>query len=344
MSRGVILFVHGFWSSGHTWDRLIKQLREDARLASVDTRKFAYPSPKLRMPLSAARIPDFDDIAQMLAEHYRLELEEFDEVAIVAHSQGGLITQRFLAWMAIQGRARELSRIKLVVLLACPNEGSQYLQLLRRFGGLQWNPQARELEVLNNGVADTRRHILKRIVHATVESDHECRISFRVYAGAGDNVVTRASAQSVFENATSIPGDHKSILDPAAPGSLTAKTVATDVLAHMGRKLPSRAAVETRRPRDEWPAASPASASFPARTPVRVLGCPPAAVPDQLRDRIDDLQRLREVLYARQDRVVSLVGRPGTGKPPSFPGSSVTPSGSTTHHSPRLTTCRGAAI
>src|SRR5664279_3860974 len=103
MSRGVILFVHGFWSSGETWDRLIEQLGKDRSLVSVDMRKFDYRSPKLRMPLSAARIPDFDDIAQTLAEHYRLVLRDFDEVAIVAHSQGGLITQRFLAWMTIQG-------------------------------------------------------------------------------------------------------------------------------------------------------------------------------------------------------------------------------------------------
>jgi tetratricopeptide (TPR) repeat protein/pimeloyl-ACP methyl ester carboxylesterase len=315
MSGGVILFVHGFWSSGETWDRLIEQLKKDVRLTSAaEMKTFTYASPKLRRPLSPARIPDFNDIAQTLAEHYRLELEDFDEVAIVAHSQGGLITQRFLEWMVIQRRARELNRIKLVVLLACPNEGSEYLQLLRRAVGLRRNPQARELEVLRDRVADTRRHILTRIVHATVEDDHQCRISFRVYAGAEDKVVTRASAQSAFEDATSIPGDHRSILDPAAPGSLTAKTLATDVLAHLGRELPPRAAVEAGSQRDEWPAASTASASSPARIPVRVAARPPAAVPDQLRDRIDDLQRLRKALYARQDRVVSLVGRPGTGK------------------------------
>jgi tetratricopeptide (TPR) repeat protein len=316
MSRGVILFVHGFWSSGETWDRLIEQLEKDRSLVSVDMRKFDYRSPKLRMPLSAARIPDFDDIAQTLAEHYRLVLRDFDEVAIVAHSQGGLITQRFLAWMTIQGRARELSRIKLIVLLACPNEGSEYLQLLRRIVRLQLNPQARELEVFQNPVADTRRHVLKRIVHATAADDHQCRISFRVYAGAEDNVVTRASAQSAFEDATCIPGDHRSILDPTAPGNLTAKAVATDVLAHLGlgQELPARATVQTGSQRDERLAASTAPAWSPAQIPVRVLARPPAAVPDRLRDRIDDLQRLREVLHARQDRVVSLVGRPGTGK------------------------------
>jgi len=43
------------------------------------------------------RVPDYHDLAQTLATEYRVGLAEASNVAIVTHSQGGLILQRFLA-------------------------------------------------------------------------------------------------------------------------------------------------------------------------------------------------------------------------------------------------------
>ena len=50
---------------------------------------------------------------------------------MVTHSQGGLILQRYLAWMLGEGRGRELTTIRLIVTLSCPNEGSEYLSSIR---------------------------------------------------------------------------------------------------------------------------------------------------------------------------------------------------------------------
>ena len=177
------------------------------------------------MPLSVTRVPDYDDIAQTLATEYTVELAETADIAIVTHSQGGLILQRFLTWMLHQGRGRELARIRTIVMLACPNGGSEYLRSVRHVLGFGRHAQAGSLEVLAKQVADTQRAVIQRIVGATGVDDHQCRIPFHVYAGNSDKVVTAASAQGAFPGASTLSGNHFSILDPASPGNHTAETV-----------------------------------------------------------------------------------------------------------------------
>ena len=156
---------------------------------------------------------------------------------IATHSQGGLILQRFLTWMLHQGRGRELARIRSIVTLACPNGGSEYLRSLRHVLGFGRHAQAGNLEVLNRQIADTQRSVLKHIVNATVVDDHHCRIPFHVYAGNSDKVVTAASAQGAFPEASTLAGNHFSILDPTAPGNRTAQTVKYHILADSAANL-----------------------------------------------------------------------------------------------------------
>ena len=136
MVEATLVTVHGFWSSPATWDRLRAVWHADDELEGLQVHGFGYPSPrKPRLPLSWTRVPDFDDIAQMLAAEYTTKLDGVSNIAFVTHSQGGLILQRFLAWMISEGRARELARIRTIVMLACPNGGSQYLASIRQVLG-----------------------------------------------------------------------------------------------------------------------------------------------------------------------------------------------------------------
>ena len=62
-----LVFIHGFWSSAATWDRLVARLREDESLAGLRIHLFEYESPKIPPLLSwRTRIPDYDDIAQSI--------------------------------------------------------------------------------------------------------------------------------------------------------------------------------------------------------------------------------------------------------------------------------------
>lgn len=231
MAEATLVTIHGFWSSPATWERLADVWRADEQLRGVEIHAFGYESPrKPRLPLSSSRVPDHDDIAQSFATEYRVLISS-GPVVIVTHSQGGLILQRFLAWMLQQGRGRELARIASVVMLACPNNGSDYLRSLRRALGFGRHPQAKQLDVLNRQVADTQRTVLADVVNACEVSDRQCPIPFHVYAGRRDGVVLAASAQAAFPGASTVVGNHFSILDPSLPGNLTAETVSFDVAA-----------------------------------------------------------------------------------------------------------------
>lgn len=210
MRNATVVFIHGFWSSPATWDRVAGRLGSDPDLADLTMNRFGYESPKLPpLRILPFRIPGLVDIALDLESHLRFQLPD-TPLAIVTHSQGGLVLQRYLARVVSEGRGAELDRIELIVMLACPNEGSEYLGSLRRAVGFGRHPQARDLETLNADVADAHRAVI-----------HHVRIPIHAFSGSSDNVVPRASGQGTFKNAGSLPGDHFSILDPDLPGSST---------------------------------------------------------------------------------------------------------------------------
>jgi pimeloyl-ACP methyl ester carboxylesterase len=238
--NATLVTIHGFWSSPSTWDRLNAIWEADEDLRGLRIHQFGYPSPKRTpMPFSGTRIPDYSDIAQVLASEYATVLSDKPDIAIVTHSQGGLILQRFLVWMLNEGRGQDLARIRTIVMLACPNSGSEYLDSLRHILGFGRHPQAGSLEVLNRQVADTLRAVLQRIVNATGVDDHQCRIPIHVYAGGSDAIVTAASAQAAFPGASVLAGNHFSILDPAAPGNRTAETVKRHILTDCTASKPA---------------------------------------------------------------------------------------------------------
>jgi len=240
MVNATLVTVHGFWSNPATWDRLCTAWRADDELEGLQVHGFGYASPKKpRLPFSWTRVPDLADIAQMLAAEYAAVLGRASSIAFVTHSQGGLVLQRFLAWMVSEGRARELARIRTIVMLACPNAGSQYLASIRHALGYRRHPQAGDLEVLSKQVTDTQRVVLARIVHASGVDDHHCRIPFHVYAAGSDAIVSAASAQAAFPGAGTLAGNHFTILDPAAPGNRTADVIKHHLLTDFAERPPA---------------------------------------------------------------------------------------------------------
>ena len=257
-----LVTIHGFWSSPTTWERLNATWHADEHLQGLQIHPFGYPSPKKpRLPYSMTRVPDYDDVAQTLATEYMIGLAGAADVAIVTHSQVGLILQRFLTWMVHQNRGRELARIRTIVMLACPNSGSEYLRSVRRTLGFGRQAQAGNLEVLNRQVADTQRIVLQRIVNATGVDDHQCRIAFHVYADNSDKVVTAASAQGAFPGASALAGNHFSILDPNSPATAPPKpsNTTSSLICRLVARRPADRSLRPRRrhrtrqvPRSPW--------------------------------------------------------------------------------------------
>ncbi len=159
------------------------------------------------------RLPGIDTIADSLKEFLDTEAGPYRRLLLISHSQGGLVVQRHLARMTAEGRGADLRRIDRVVMLACPNNGSEIALSLRR-PLLRGNLQERELRPLHERVAETQRAVLRDIVHAREVTERTCPIPFSVYAGESDNIVTPASARGTFPDAAVLPGDHPGIARP----------------------------------------------------------------------------------------------------------------------------------
>ncbi len=301
-----LVFIHGFWSSPATWDRLIRRIEADEDLDGLRVHPFGYESPKLPRPMGTTRIPDYDDIAQSLPTFLQHRCQ--GDTAIVTHSQGGLILQRYLAWMLDHGRGRELARIKLIVMLACPNEGSEYLGTIRRAAGFGRHPQARDLKVLSGKVIDARQKVIERVIFAEGGDNYHCHIPIFVYAGRTDNIVKRETAQSVFPHAESLAGNHSSILDPDAPGHLTFEVIKGHLLEMASQGAVNSTSVSTSTGDDREAVAQ--SDDFDLK-----------AITKHFTGREEEIVEVRREIYRGQDldpRAIESIflihGMPGIGK------------------------------
>ena len=197
---------------------LLPQLQQDRYIERFfDLELFTYESPKVHFnPLR--RIPDFEDVANVLATMIRKD-ERFNSrscLVLVGHSQGGLIIQRMLTDAVRAGRANEeLARIRGVVLLATPNAGSElFLSARRAFGPFWRNPQERNLRPFNEQIAEMHAVLLERVIYAQRATTTSRPIRFDVYTGDADGIVPAHSARGLFPHTGALPGDHFSIIRP----------------------------------------------------------------------------------------------------------------------------------
>ncbi|MGW0827890.1 esterase/lipase family protein [Streptomyces sp. NPDC002845] len=219
-----VVMIHGIRSGPKVWQPLEQLIANDEELGFVETLPFEYATGVKRLhPLRI--FPSIDTVADSLKEFLATEAGGFERLMLVTHSQGGLVGQRHLARMLADGAGQELVRIKRMVMLACPNNGSELLLSLRRNVLGLGHPQEKDLRPLNDQVTATLRTILRDVVHATAVTDRTCPIDFRVYAGEGDRVVPAASAQSVFPDTAALPGDHSTILKADSAGHRTFTTL-----------------------------------------------------------------------------------------------------------------------
>ncbi|MFF7872405.1 tetratricopeptide repeat protein [Streptomyces qaidamensis] len=225
---GVVL-IHGFNSSPAMWQGFESLIAEDSDLGFVVPLPFSYAT-RLWQPHPLRRIPTLDTVADSLKEYLDTEAQGLPRLMLVAHSQGGLVGQRLLVRMLAEGRGADLGRIRRVVLFACPNDGTQLALTLRR-GLLRRNPQERQLRPLDEQINDTKRVVLRDVVHAREITARTCPIPFSVYAGESDDVVPAASARSVFPDAGALPGDHFGIVRPDSRSHRSFTTLKRLILA-----------------------------------------------------------------------------------------------------------------
>ncbi len=216
-TKAVILFVHGFGSSGKCWDKLRTLLAEDNRINSrYELRCFEYPTAWFGInPFH--RIPRIQEIARSLRE--LIDSPDFyeRELTLVGHSQGGLVIQSYLSQILSAGEGERLDSVRQVILFATPNLGSTFISPLRKLMSiLVFNPQERLLRVLEPEIAEIRTVITERVVNAKASTSTAWPIPIHIFYGLRDRVVAEASARGTFgeKNITPLDADHFTILNP----------------------------------------------------------------------------------------------------------------------------------
>ncbi|MEU1684151.1 alpha/beta hydrolase [Micromonospora sp. NPDC005707] len=270
------VFVHGLWSSSDTWRPLAQRITSDPELIGLRLRYFDYPSPKLSPRVTPRRVPGFRDLGQLFATYLRAQVGRRPAV-IVTHSQGGLVVQRFLAWMLNEGRGQELAHIRAIAMLACPHDGSNYMYRVRQLLNLRRHPQIRDLETLNIDVNDAQRVVLRQVVFATQTTSRDCPIPVYVYAGAEDRIVPPASAQGNFPQVEMLAGDHFTVLRPDDGGYLTFPSLKQMMLDHLGVREgqptdPSPRSLKRKPEQDAEPGRG-GDSSQPPRASVSISNC-----------------------------------------------------------------------
>jgi pimeloyl-ACP methyl ester carboxylesterase len=214
--RRLVVMIHGINASQRSWDVLLGLCRRDPRLREFDFETFEYATGLTRWR-PTQRLPSLATIASDLGGYLgQLQLANYRDIRLVGHSQGGLVIQRYLHQMLLNGRGRELDRIRQVIFFATPTLGSGIFAGLRRlvFGFIS-NAQERELRAFNADVGATRRYLDEHVSEATERTAETAQIPIHVFYGQEDNVVDPESAMGSFSSSYAIPGSHSGLINPS---------------------------------------------------------------------------------------------------------------------------------
>ncbi|MGD9828164.1 MAG: esterase/lipase family protein, partial [Hyphomicrobiaceae bacterium] len=200
----LVLFVHGLaGSASKTWQSFPDLISKDEDLAKLyDVALHEYPTELTggtpSLPLLA------DDLRTTIETRYA----HYGEIAIIAHSQGGLIAMRAIADAISTGQA---GRVRRLLTFATPFHGSLMSNVLEQFGvGSQ---PSRALAVDSD--------FLQAVHAAWAQARGEARLITRYVIAGKDRIVPATSAKPHWNVDYDVVANegHDSIVKPASPGA-----------------------------------------------------------------------------------------------------------------------------
>lgn len=215
MNRTLVVFIHGLASGPQTWNQLLSLLRTDPLLED----RFEFATFEYNSRLVGNRVlthkPTYRTVGEKLRTRFLRYCAEYESLVFITHSQGGLVLQTFLSRVLARGEAASLARIRRILLIACPNEGSGVFLLPRRLAGTLWhNAQERRLRPLDEEIADVHQQVIRDIARATEISARTCPIEIVAYAAEEDGIVLPPSAYGGFLHTGVLPGNHSTVIRP----------------------------------------------------------------------------------------------------------------------------------
>ena len=212
-AKAAVVFVHGFTgSAGKTWGDFPTHLTADSRLDGWDVHSLGYKTGlSFDVPGLWKAKPDLTKLAQQLRTVVgKGDLARYRVLSFVAHSMGGLVTQKALV------DDRELvGRTGHVVLFGTPSGG------LAKAGFGFFNRQMRDMSAGGRFIEALRTGWTERFGETPP-------FAFLAAAGDQDEFVPSSSSLGPFPEAQQavVYGGHLEIVKPDSPKSLSVQVLA----------------------------------------------------------------------------------------------------------------------
>ncbi len=241
--RAAVVFIHGFggdWQA--TWQSFPDFLAADPRLAGWDIYSLGYDS-HLRVDVVKlwSADPDLQEVADKLTTDVRVgELKDYRSLALIAHSMGGLATQR-----ALLDSPALRQRVSHVFLFGTPSGGLVKASLVRLL-----KPQLRDMARDGAFIRGLRREWNERFA-----PQRRRPFTFSVVGGLRDEFVPYESSLGPFPEADYpgarfvVPGNHLEIVKPAGSNAESVQLVISRLVgaaAPAGPWNAARVAIESR--------------------------------------------------------------------------------------------------
>ena len=199
------LFVHGLAGSKETWGDFKNLIEQDGEVSDFDVDYYEYPSARIRLfPYFQKSYGTIQALGRGLKTYIEHKLDQYDEIALIGHSLGGLVIREYLLQEHIGGSSNNVQK---VALYAVPNEGSELANIGNTFSiGHKLLKQLCKKSFYLSDFNITWGH-------SKVENSYD----FRVIVAVEDQVVSVDSATANFRhhNPITIAGkDHKSVVKP----------------------------------------------------------------------------------------------------------------------------------
>lgn len=200
----LVVFTHGLGASEGFWGSTIDVLRSHERLAANEIRTWGYrtsrrPGPPILRPVLQAvrgwKHQSLAEVGEELWSHLRTWSSDHDEVVLVGHSMGGLVTAAALNHGFTTGEDRDLAlvaKLRGLVSIASPFAGAasakRLVQLYRPLGASQHVNDLRP-------ESTARKHIIQDFTRIVLGQD---QLTFILMKAGNDAVVLPGEITNPF--------------------------------------------------------------------------------------------------------------------------------------------------
>lgn len=202
-ANNLLLFIHGFsGEAADTFGNIPDMLMKQSKMDGWDMKPFGYSqyvTPEMGKDIWAG-IADIDRISDYLSTSVKYRFDQYDRIAIVAHSLGGLIAQRAI----LNFKEEFQNKISHVVLLGTPSNGIEPAKLTKL-----WNNKYQQMSSEGDFITSLRQDWKAKF-------NGEYPFKLKVVASTEDEYVTMDSCYVPFghDHQVTIEGKHLSMVKP----------------------------------------------------------------------------------------------------------------------------------